>query len=358
MRVLQVTTSNQRRGAEVFAQDLGAALRRLGHQVTTASLESSNDESPLPAVVLGPGRAHPRTGSALIGGMRAHDVTIAHGGPSLIPVGVAGAAARRPFIYRNIGDPEFWGDVRLGGLRIGAPLRRADGVVALYERARTYLLGRYRLQPSRVSVASNAVDLDAFPRVGDAERRTAKAELGFDADSDAPLVAYLGALSPEKRPELAIEVVAAISNVQLVIAGDGLLRAELVALAERAAPGRVRFLGSWDRPSQLLAAADVVLIPSRTEGIPGALLEAAATGTPVVATDVGGVAEVVEALDAGITVAPAASTSRLVDATLAVLDDPRRYTADLTALSEHHGIDAIAKRYDRALHDALRRHQH
>lgn len=351
MRVLQVTTSDQRRGAEVFAHDLARALEHLGHEVTTTALEHSEDPAPLPAVVLGPGRSHPRTASALLGAIRAHDVAIAHGGPSLIPVSVVSSIAGRPFIYRNIGDPSYWGDVRLADIRVGAPLRRAARVVALYEGAREQLIGRYRLPPDRVTVASNAVDLAAFPRRDDATRQAARSELGV---GDRPVVAYLGALSSEKRPELAVAVAASVPDVHLLVAGTGPMRDAVEASAEREAPGRVRFLGSWDRPARLLEAADVLILPSRTEGVPGSLLEAIAVGTPVVATAVGGVGEVLRDLGGGIAVPDGEDLlDRLVLSARTILRRPGSFHVDRTELAADHGIDSIAARYDAALRWAV-----
>lgn len=351
MRVLQVTTSDQRRGAEVFAHDLARGLTRLGHDVTTAALERSDDPARLDAVVLGGGRTHPDTWTALIGGLRANDVAIAHGGPSLVPVAVAAALTGTPFLYRNIGDPAFWGDVRLADLRVGIALRRAAGVIALYEGAREHLVARYRLQPDRVSVASNAVDLRAFPR-RDASTR-ARARAALDVTETAPVLAYLGALSPEKRPHLALDVAHGIDDAVLLVAGTGPLRPDLDARASATAATRVQMLGSFDRPADLLAAADVLLIPSRTEGVPGSLLEALAIGTPVVATDVGGVGEVLGALGGGIAVAAAPDELDLVDAlrtaVRTVLRRPDAFVAPTDALSATHGLDAIAQRYDRAL---------
>lgn len=336
----------------MFAHDLARGLTRLGHEVTTTALRRSEDPTPLPALVLGPGRRHPRTMSTLVGALRAHDVAIAHGGPSLLPVAATAAVAGRPFLYRNIGDPAFWGDVSLADIRVGAPLRRAAGVVALYEGARSYLVQRYRLEPDRVTVASNAVDMTSFPRRNAATRRRAREALGVH--EARPLLLYLGSLSQEKRPDAAVEVVASIDDAELLVAGAGPLRHPLQKTADQRAPGRVRFLGSWDRPAELLTAADVLLVPSRTEGVPGSLLEALAVGTPVVATAVGGVGEVIDALGGGLTVADRgddtpALLQALVTATRSILRRPDAVTADVDAVAASHGLDAIAERYQAAL---------
>ena len=156
MRVLQVTSTNDRRGAETFARQLGVALRRLGLEVTDVALAPSDATDPQPFTVLGPGRTHPRTLTNLHRAVRNHDVVVAHGGTTLQPVAAAATAARRPFVYRNIGDPEFWGRARGAGLRVGLPLRRAATVMALYPTAADYLRRRYRLRPDRVVLTSNA----------------------------------------------------------------------------------------------------------------------------------------------------------------------------------------------------------
>lgn len=336
----------------MFADDLGRALARLDHDVTTASLQRSTDAAPLPAVILGDGRRDLGTWSALLGAIRAHDVTIAHGGPSLIPVAAASAAGGRPFVYRNIGDPTYWGDVPLATLRVGVPMRRAAGVVALYEGARDHLVRRYHLDPRRMTIASNAVDLRRFRRRDEASRRDARRSLGIH--DDEPVVLYLGALSPEKQPDLAIDVATGVDSTVLLMAGTGPLHDEASRRAAEHGAARVRLLGSWDRPAELLTAADVLLITSRTEGVPGCLLEALAVGTPVVATDVGGVGEVLRSLGGGI---PVAEGPEVVDdLRTAVREILRRPlgAADRLALASAHGIDAIAARYDGAITRALR----
>ena len=97
VRVLQLTSTNDRRGAETFAGQLADELRSRSFDVTTAALGPSSSSEPLPFVVLGPGRTHPRTWMALVGAARAHDVIVAHGGPSLQPAAaVAAVVGPRP----------------------------------------------------------------------------------------------------------------------------------------------------------------------------------------------------------------------------------------------------------------------
>ena len=111
-----------------------------------------------------------------------------------------------------------------------------------------------------------------------------------------------------------------------MVAGDGEDREALQAEARASLGDRVRFLG-WvnDLPS-LYAACDVVTLTSKTEGTPVALIEAAAAGKPVVATDVGGVAEVVRDGLTGHTV-PAGDDAAMAAAVLSLLRDPVRARA-------------------------------
>lgn len=344
MRVLQVTTSSERRGAEVFAEQLGAALGAAGHDVRTVALHRGGAPS-LPFDVLGSGRRDPRTHVRLAVLARQHDVLVAHGGSTLVPVAAAAAASGRAFVYRNIGDPSHWGAVRGAGWRIGVPLRRAAAVVALYDEAARYLVGRYRLEDARVTVAGNAVESSRFPRADAAGRRAARATFGVD--TEGPVLGYLGALSPEKRPELALDTRDALGDGTLLVAGDGPDRASLERRAIRSG-GRVVLLGTVEDPAAFLAAVDVLLLPSRTEGIPGALLEAALVGTPVVAADVGGVGEVVRTTGGGRLVRDPEPSS-LAAAVREVLDRPEDHVADRAEVERRFGMDAVASVWDRTL---------
>ncbi|MET0578835.1 MAG: glycosyltransferase family 4 protein, partial [Ilumatobacteraceae bacterium] len=119
----------------------------------------------------------------------------------------------------------------------------------------------------------------------------ARQALGLPAD--AAVVAYAGSLTAEKRVHHAVEAVADVRGLHLLVAGSGPDREALEARAARRAAGRVRFLGALDDVSSVLAAADAVVLTSTTEGMPGILVEAGLRARAVVAYDVGGVGEIV-----------------------------------------------------------------
>ena len=137
----------------------------------------------------------------------------------------------------------------------------------------------------------------------------------------------VGRLSPVKDHRTFLRAAVRIStespDATFVVAGDGPERAALQLEARALLGDRIRFLGWVNDIPTLYAACDVVALTSRTEGTPVALIEAAAAGIPVVATDVGGVAEVVRDGSTGYTV-PAGDDAAVAAAILSLLQDPVR----------------------------------
>lgn len=291
LRVVGFVNTTDRRGAEVFAHTVLQQLGERGADAELWAVAAGTGAQRLEVDHLGGHRFDPRVVRRARALARSADVVVAFGGNALQLAALATAGTDVPFAYRQIGDPSFWGRVRLADLRIGRPMRRAAAVVALWSGAGDDLVARYRLAPERVQVIPNARDAARFEPVTAEERAAAQEALGLDP---GPTVAYLGALSWEKRPADAIRAVAPLPDVQLLLAGDGPLRMELEDLAAEAAPGRVRLTGVVSDARTVLHAADVLVCTSATEGMAGCLLEAGLCGVPVVATRVGAAEEVVE----------------------------------------------------------------
>ena len=345
-RVLQVTASTERRGAEVFAYQLGQALEERDVDVRTVAVADSGGT--LPFQVLGNGRGDPRTLLALRKATAESDVVVVHGSLGLWPATVLGALNGTPFIYRNIGDPKYWSTVPMSELRIGAPLRRAEQVVALSPEIAAWIVEHFRLPADRVTVIPNAVDVSKFPPRDPEVRQAFRGSVGLD--DDAFVLGYLGALSTEKRPMLALEAVAARTDAHLVVAGDGPLRAELEEAAAALAPGRIHLLGGVRRPAEMLSAVDVLLLPSQTEGMPASLIEAALVGAPVIATAVGTVPELIDEFGCGVVVPvdePAAFVRAVQDFDPSVYDMAAARTA-----AERYDIDAVVDRWVDVLRNA------
>ena len=155
----------------------------------------------------------------------------------------------------------------------------------------------------------------------------ARSRLLLDLPADGPVVGIVGRLSPVKDHatflRAAVRISVASPDTTFVVAGDGPDRAALQLEARALLGDRIRFLGWVNDIPTLYAACDVVALTSRTEGTPVALIEAAAAGIPVVATDVGGVAEVVRDGSTGCTV-PAGDDVAVAAAILSLLQDPAR----------------------------------
>ena len=114
----------------------------------------------------------------------------------------------------------------------------------------------------------------------------------------------MGSLTDEKQVGVAIAAVGRLPHAYLVVAGDGPERAALEAQAAAAAGSRVRFTGALADAGPVYAAADVIVLPSRTEGMPAVLIEAGLRQRAVVASRVGAVPDVVVDGETGVLVGP------------------------------------------------------
>ena len=287
VRILQVITDTDRRGAQVFAVDLEAALLRLGHQVTTVALAVGAQSNGLPLEVLGPARRSPRALSSLRKRMRGADITIAHGSSTLMACALTG----RPFVYRQISDTRFWAAGWPRRLRVAGFLRRAGHVVALSEGAASALNDHVWLPKSHITVVPNAVPRAGFAPITESEREQAREGLGIPRDAFVAL--YIGALVAEKGADLAVRAAAALPGAHLLVAGGGPQAAELQALADQLSC-RAHFVGVVQDTRPVYAAADVNVLPSRGgDSMPATLIESGMCGLPSVSTPVGSIEDVV-----------------------------------------------------------------
>ncbi len=170
--------------------------------------------------------------------------------------------------------------------------RMADGLVAVSDdtRAQAILEG---VQPQRIQVIMNGVEIPAI-----AEKRSQAIRHELKMGGKDLLVLNVGRLVAEKGQQVFIQaaarVLAVFPHVFFAIAGDGPLRGVLEEQIKMLGTGdRIRLLGSRADMPDLLAACNVFVLSSITEGLPMALLEAMAAGRAVVSTDVGGIRDAV-----------------------------------------------------------------
>ncbi len=188
---------------------------------------------------------------------------------------------------------------------------RAWRVVYNAAAVREAACGRGDVRPDRAVVIPNGVAVPGGTR--------------GPAAGEGPRVLCVASLTEKKDHALLIEawaaVVSRLPDARLGLAGDGPLRGRIEeTLRARDLGGSVSLLGHRDDLPHLYAQADLVVLASREEGMPNALLEAMAHAIPVVATDVGGTGEVIEEGVTGHLVAPRAPD--LAAAMIRVLEDP------------------------------------
>jgi len=212
-------------------------------------------------------------------------------------------ALRIPLVaWHAGGDPELY----LGRRIRRRTLRRADRFIASGRRERERLIHDFDVPPDRVTVILTPIDIERFKPI---DRGAACGLAGLDPNRT--YVLYVGRLSPEKSVDTLIrafgKALAADGKTDLLIVGDGPDKAKLHLLARETAPRHIKFLGwvsSGDEIVSLYNAAACLVVCSATEGFPTVIGEAIACGTPVIASDVGAVDEVVLNGITGWTISP------------------------------------------------------
>jgi len=217
------------------------------------------------------------------------------------------------------------------------------------------LVDEYGFDPRRLKVIYNGVGIPLeAPTVR--QRSEDKARLGFDPDDF--LLAFVGRVSSEKGLRYLIDALPRMqSNVRLVVVGEGPERESLQSGVEAMGLGhRVKFVGNMDDPEPAFRAADVVVVPSLwNEAFGRVVVEAMGCGTPVIATRVGGMAELFDHERQGLYV-DKADTGALADAVSRVQGDPalrsRLSSAGRELALERYSTRSVVTQYA-SLYEAL-----
>ncbi len=238
--------------------------------------------------------------------------------------GLAGRIAVRGRVP-TVFQPHAWSFEAVGGRtaklalgweRFGA--RWADHILCVSESERR--TGQEAGIAARWSVIHNGIDLDRFRPGGRAEAR-ASLPLGDGVDRDAPLVVCVGRLTRQKGQDVLLRAwrrMPVAAGARLVLVGDGPDRGAL----EASAPPGVLFTGACADVRPWIHAADVLVLPSRWEGMALAPLEAMACGRPVVMTDVNGARESLPPGHEDHCLVPPEDPAALAAALTALLADP------------------------------------
>ncbi|PXW95563.1 glycosyltransferase involved in cell wall biosynthesis [Sphaerotilus hippei] len=367
MRILHVLESLDFGGLERVVTDLAIAQHRRGHQVTVCCLHRTDGyKAELLAAGIEVVIAH-KTGGLDLGAIRVLrrvarerriEVVHAH---SFMPNYYAAAS-----LLALRGGPVLVGTSHDMGTRLANRQLRLLYRGSLLRTARVAMVGQQvhdrHVQMGHVPRHKAATVLNGIPverfRLSAERRAQARAALGVDGDT--LLIGAVGRLVALKNHQLLIEVLPALlarwPGLRLAIIGGGPLEAELAGRVEQLGLGaQVLLTGQRSGVADLLPALDVFAMPSLTEGLSIALLEACATGLPIVATRVGGNPEIIQDGTSGLLVPPADGAA-LQQALARLLESaPLRSQLGAAAerwVREHASIDAVCVAYDRLYAEA------
>jgi glycosyltransferase involved in cell wall biosynthesis len=205
--------------------------------------------------------------------------------------------------------------------------RLVSGFIAVSDEVKKNMVEILGPIQDRIVVICNGVDVERYGQPVD--KVSMRSQLGLEAT--ARLIAVVATFREPKGHRYMVEAMAALvpqhPDVHALFVGDGDLREELQTRVERLGLGEhIHFLGNRSDVPELLATSDLFVLPSLWEGLPMALIEAMAAGTPVVATAVSGTVQVMIPGETGLVVPPG-NSQMLAKAILELLSDPARAQA-------------------------------
>jgi glycosyltransferase involved in cell wall biosynthesis len=200
--------------------------------------------------------------------------------------------------------------------------RWVDGFIAVSEDVKTALQEAFGIPPDKITVICNSVDVRRYQQPVD--RARVRRELGL-AES-ARVMIVVATFKEQKGHRYLVEaappVIAEYPDLHILFVGDGELREELqLQVREAGVEGHIHFLGFRQDIPELLAASDCFVLPSLWEGLPMALVEAMATGLPIIATEVSGSKQAMINGETGLLVGPG-DVAQLEEAMVRLLSQP------------------------------------
>ncbi len=314
MRILFLDTKPVRRGAQIFSHELSAYLKNTGIVSKRVYLYNNDYSVSLPLneddeILMGNEKhpfekfltIHPLLLYRLMKSIKKFnpDIILLNGSKTL----KYGALSKKmltgkfKLVYRVIDSPVFWNTSSLTKFyyrNIIIPL--IDAAVGVSHASLKDMKELYSFsKPS--TVIHRAVNFDSFKNVDTKEK--CRIKLGIHADKK--VLIFIGNLTSQKRPDRFIEIIKRIylvnKNIHAIILGDGPLRVELeLVIKESELQPVFSFMGYQTNVGTYIAASDILLLTSDTEGLPGIVPEAGYFEVPTIASNVGGVNEcIVEA---------------------------------------------------------------
>jgi len=331
MTILQLVTARQFRGAEVAAASFSRIMLERGHKVLFVGIRKPSTpplEVPGAACVdLNSGD----TDSFLPTFLRLKklidreqpDVLHANGSITLKYLVLAKMFYSRARLgYRNISMVSHWIGGGLKHAVVQWIIHQTDFVTSVGEAAREDFIKTYRYPPNKIFVVRRAIPVPKQT----VDRAQARERLRIEQHSKVLL--NVGNFSIEKGHDILLERFAEIRSqlpdTRLLLVGTGELKLQLESQAERLGlQSTVIFAGLQPKLGDYFVAADLLVMTSRIEGVPGVVLEAGAHKLPAVATEVGGVRESIRDGETGFIVGPE-DHSAFVTSVINLLNDDKK----------------------------------
>ncbi|WP_134499182.1 glycosyltransferase [Microvirga pakistanensis] len=355
-------------GMETMTAALAEALAARGHRVGITCLEKEGElaeglrRKGIPVTLVPcPGtsplvRPHPALRAHFAA--RAPDVVHAHNGVWAKAALAARAAGVPAVVHTAHGfsiDEPWFGDV----LRWWAGLR-TDLIVAVSASLRDHLVHTARIPASRVVTVINGIDTVRFAPT----RRSGILRKALGIGPETPLIGCVARLDPIKNHALLLEATALlvphIPDIHLVLVGDGPLSASLREQAETLGlGGRLLLAGTLADTAPAYRDLDVFVLPSVSEGTSISILEAMASGVPVVATAVGGTPRLLDGGACG-TLVPSGDPAAMAEAIRRLLIDPagraRMARCARERVLKEFGHAAMVRAYEQLYRQAVGQH--
>ncbi len=267
-----------------------------------------------------------------------------HGARSNAYGQVAGRLAGVPVIVSTVHNSLM--EYEIGPLRrrmyvgvLRRTIRLADRVICVSEALRRHVIRDVGVPEARTVTVHNGIDPAGFAQAGNGAE--VRAEFSM---AESPLLVHIGRFTEQKGHRYLLEALPALRSewpgLRCLMVGEGPLRDELVGMARRLDLGDCAlFIGVRDDIPRVLAAADLVVLPSLSEGFPFVLLEALAMARPVIASRIAGVDELIDHGRTGWLVPPG-QPSALAAAIRQALKDPAR-----TREISQQGADWVRSRF-------------
>ena len=335
LRLMQAIAGGERGGAEAFFVRLATALKRAGVEQHILVRRGRPWIADLRAGGLQPIEL-PFGGWADFSTRRAFGREISAFKPHVVLTWMNRASHLCP---NAVSGHDFVHAARLGGYYNLKYYRPCDHLIGNTEGLERYIKDQ-GWPANRAHYIANFVSADRAP---------ASARSEFSTPGDAPLILALGRLHSNKAFDLLLKALVDLPQAFAWIAGEGPLKHELQSLAQKlGVEGRLRFLGWRDDVAALLAAADVLVCPSRIEPLGNVVIEAWAHGTPVVAAAAAGPASLIASGETGLLV-PLEDAPALATSIRTLIDNPslaaRLAESGRNAYEENFTEAAIVRRY-------------